>query len=175
MNKHEQNIRLIRLAAGAALLFAFVGAAQAASNIDPFERYVWSENAGWIDFAPTNGVGGVTVQADGWLEGFAWAENIGWIMLGAANGGPYSNTDHNNWGVNLAGGRLSGFAWSENAGWINFHPTHSQVVVDKQTGRFSGYAWGENIGWIHFRQDAAPAYGLRTTVSLKRGSIMLLH
>ena len=110
MKTHRQNIRAARLAAGAALLFAFVGAARATSNIDPLERYVWSENAGWIDFAPTNGVGGVTVQTDGWLEGFAWAENIGWVMLGSANGGPYINTGADNWGVNLAGSRLSGFA-----------------------------------------------------------------
>ncbi|MFA7173163.1 MAG: hypothetical protein WC340_07070 [Kiritimatiellia bacterium] len=175
MNMHKNNIRLIRLAAGAAVLFSLVGAARANSNIDPLERHVWSENAGWIDFAPTNGVGGAMVQTNGWLEGFAWSENIGWIKLGSANGGPYNNTATNNWGVNLAGSKLNGFAWSENAGWINFHPTHSQVVVDKQTGRFSGFAWSENIGWIHFRQDAAPTYGLRTTLSLLRGTIILIQ
>ncbi len=37
----------------------------------------WSENAGWINFKPTNG--GVTIDSSGNFSGYAWGENVGWI------------------------------------------------------------------------------------------------
>ena len=67
--------------------------AQASENIDPTNKYAWTENTGWVSAAPTNG--GVTVHFDGtsgFLTGLAWGENIGWIKLGADSGGPYANT-----------------------------------------------------------------------------------
>jgi len=112
-----------------------------ASNIRP-NSYAWSENAGWINFAPNAGPG-VTVSSTG-IAGYAWAENLGWI-----NFGPFPNGVTNN-----GTGTLGGYAWSENAGWINFAPivngVATPVVINPATGVFSGYAWGENIGWINF-------------------------
>ena len=138
--------------------------AATAGNIDSTNRHAWSENAGWVNFAPTNG-GGATLHFDGtsgWLAGCAWGENIGWVKLGDNTGGPYNNTSSTDWGVNLnASSNLSGYAWGENVGWIKFNPAHSQVAIDEATGRFDGYAWGENIGWIHF-SGAAPACPVRT-------------
>jgi len=147
----------------------------AAGNIDPSQKYAWSENAGWHDFRPAGG--GVSVYPDH-LEGFAWSENLGWIKLGSNTTGgtlTYANTSASDWGVNRDdAGNLSGFAWSEAAGWINFNPTDSQVTIDPATGDFNGYAWSENVGWIHF-QNAAPAYkvslnGVNLSVSANAGA-----
>ena len=140
-----------------------VGAALAAGNIDPTDRWAWGTNVGWINFNQTNG--GVTVYDDH-LEGYAWGENVGWIRLGTcttgANGCTHANTSKTNYGVNRIGNQLSGYAWGANVGWINFAPTNGGVTVDPGTGWFDGYAWGENIGWIHFRGGSVPtAYGVR--------------
>ncbi|MDZ7695560.1 MAG: right-handed parallel beta-helix repeat-containing protein [Deltaproteobacteria bacterium] len=126
-------------------------------NIATTNKYAWAENAGWLNFRPTDG--GVTVHTT-YLSGYAWAENIGWIKLGSGTG-PYTNTTSGNWGVNRdsSTGALSGYAWSENAGWINFDPPHSQVTIDATTGSFGGYAWAENVGWIHFKYDD-PSYNV---------------
>jgi len=121
------------LVAVAAIACPFCGAQ--AANIGP-DAYAWSENGGWINFAPTSG-GGVTV-ADDRLTGFAWSENFGWIALAPIGAG-----------VHNAAGLLSGFAWGENAGWINFAPPAGGVSI-APNGQFNGWAWGENIGWINF-------------------------
>ncbi|MCK4790865.1 MAG: hypothetical protein KAV87_44425, partial [Desulfobacteraceae bacterium] len=132
-------------------------AVAAEGNISNTEKYAWSENAGWLNFRPADG--GVTVH-DTYLSGYAWGENLGWIKLGADSGGPYTNSDFTNWGVNCnPSGALSGYAWSENVGWINFNPSHSQVTYDTAIGSFDGYAWGENVGWIHFK-GISPAYNV---------------
>ncbi len=124
-------------------------------HISSGKKFVWSENAGWINFQPSNG--GVLVH-ESYLSGFAWSENVGWIKLGVDGGGPYGNSNYSNWGVNLStSGELSGYAWSEVAGWVNFNPTHSQVMINDY-GYFSGYAWSENIGWIKFKKETAPEY-----------------
>lgn len=136
-------------------------------NIDPANNFAWSENAGWINFAPTNG--GVTVRVGHGLSGFAWAENIGWIKL-AAVGSTYGNTTTNDWGVKLVGKTLQGFGWSENAGWINFAPTNGGVAISN--GWLNGYAWSENAGWIHLN---GTNYGVRTTVSMGTGTAMLIQ
>jgi hypothetical protein len=106
--------------------------------------YAWSENAGWVNFAPNAGPG-VTVSAST-VTGYAWSENFGWINLSPVGGGGV---------VNNGGGTLSGYAWGENSGWINFAPANGGVAINGTTGQFSGYAWGENIGWINF-SIAAP-------------------
>ncbi|HDZ54156.1 MAG TPA: peptidoglycan-binding protein [Candidatus Nealsonbacteria bacterium] len=100
--------------------------------------YAWGENAGWINFNPSQGEG-VTVTNSA-VAGYAWGENVGWINLNPTYGGV----------TNDGQGNLSGYAWGENVGWINFNPTGSQVIIDGSTGDFSGYAWGENVGWISF-------------------------
>ncbi len=137
----------------------------AVSNIDVEDKYAWSENAGWVNFRPTDG--GARVYGDH-LEGFVWAENLGWIQLGSHDGGgphTYANTTADDWGVNHDGdGGLSGYAWSEVAGWINFSPADGGVTVDLTTGRFDGYAWSENLGWVYFPPDD-PAYGVSLTLA----------
>jgi hypothetical protein len=106
-----------------------------ASNILP-NAYAWSENGGWINFAPASGTG-VTVT-DSHVVGFAWSENFGWIDLAPIGAGVANDL-----------GQLSGYAWGENAGWINFAPPIGGVLIDV-SGKFTGLAWGENLGWINF-------------------------
>ncbi len=109
--------------------------AGASGNILP-NAYAWSENAGWINFAPNTGPG-VSV-GDSSVSGYAWSENSGWISFAPIAGGVLNH-----------GGTLSGYAWGENAGWINFSPVVGGVSIDA-SGQFVGWAWGENIGWINF-------------------------
>ncbi|MCP4696551.1 MAG: PKD domain-containing protein [Gammaproteobacteria bacterium] len=130
-----------------------------AVNIDPANKYAWSESAGWLNFGDP--LHGVDVHADH-LEGYAWAENIGWVKLGTYSGGDahtYANDAMNTYGVNQDGaGKLSGYGWSEAAGWIRFDDPSGGVTIDN-SGVFDGYAWSENLGWIHF-QNAAPSYSV---------------
>lgn len=140
----------------------------AAGNIDPANNFAWSENAGWINFAPTNG--GVTVTTAG-LSGYAWAENIGWVQL-AYPGSTYNNTSATDWGVKMTGkNALQGFAWSENAGWVNFASQYGGVTITN--GWLYGYAWSANVGWIHF--NGSPTYGVRTTANLVRGMVVFFQ
>jgi hypothetical protein len=150
----------------------------AQSNIDTSNKYAWAENAGWVNFAPTNG--GVTVvppgAGNGSLSGYAWGENIGWIRMGNTNGQVYQNTTATNWGVNIVAGRpptLDGYAWSENCGWIHFSSTNSQATIDASDGRFDGYAWAENVGWIHFKGTNATTYVVRTTARFSVGGTVI--
>lgn len=127
----------------------------ATGNIDPAQKFAWSENAGWINFAPMDG--GVSVQPS-YLSGYAWCETAGWVKLGAG-AGPYANTSASDWGVNVnASGNLSGCAWAENAGWINLNPKDGGVTINAD-GTFDGYAWSETLGWMHFK-NGAPAYNV---------------
>lgn len=124
-----------------------------AGNIDPGstgEKFIYGENAGWINLAPAAGPG-VTVTDTG-LTGFAWGENIGWINLSPTGGGV----------ANDGQGNLSGFAWAENMGWINFSPAGGGVHIDS-SGVFSGKAWGENTGWISFGSNGAVPFSLTTS------------
>ncbi len=151
----------------AGILLCLVGVAYAAtSNIDPTDKWAWSKNVGWVNFAPDTH-GGVTVYADH-LEGYAWAENVGWMQLGSHEGGgahTYANDAADTYGVNNDGsGHLSGYAWSKNVGWINFNPGGDEgVTIDPATGSFDGYAWAENVGWIHFKGTGDIEYNVVTT------------
>ncbi|MCP4710029.1 MAG: hypothetical protein GY869_15505 [Planctomycetes bacterium] len=141
------------------VLLGLLGLVRAATgNIDEIDKWVWSTNAGWINFDPE--YGGVTVYNDH-LEGYAWGENIGCIRMGTYTGGfphTYTNTTKTDYGVNRdSSGNLSGYAWSTNVGWIKFDP--SKATMDS-TGVFSGYAWGESVGWIHLNKTTDPAYGV---------------
>ena len=135
----------------------------ASTAIDPTNKHAWTENAGWINAAPTNGRVSVHFNGvSGYLTGHAWGENIGWIKLGADSGGPYSNNRSTNWGVNFdSAGNLTGYAWGENVGWINFEQTLGAPSINLTNGEFSGHVWGENIGWLTFR-GTSPDYGVRT-------------
>jgi hypothetical protein len=150
----------VLLAAITVSLFSLAYAATRGS-IDPVDKWAWSTNTGWINFAPTcTGCEGVAVYADH-LEGYAWGENTGWIRLGSDGGGGtpyYANTSATDYGVNRnPDGTLSGYAWGTNIGWINFDPQHGGVTVSTATGSFDGYAWAENVGWIRFK---GPGYGV---------------
>ncbi len=141
------------------VIAAFLSSFANAENIDPYQtqaQYAWSENSGWLNFAPNAG-SGVHIYSDH-LEGYVWGENIGWINLSPSNyGGVYND----------GAGNLSGYAWGENVGWINFNPqvfgdsTHYGVVIGAD-GKLSGWAWGENIGWIRF--DDTKDYNVRVCV-----------
>lgn len=156
------------------MVMAATANAQVVARVDAVNRFAWSENAGWMDFASADNVpGAVGVRVmDGYLVGFVWAENIGWIRMGNPDGGPYANTTGLNYGVNVnpVTGNLTGYAWSENTGWINFGggamaTPPNPARVDFEGGRFRGFAWGENIGWINL--DATSAFvGLRCPADL---------
>ncbi|MBU4141678.1 hypothetical protein KKE99_02290 [Patescibacteria group bacterium] len=49
----------------------------------PLSGYAWSENAGWISFAPSGG--GVLLDDTGDFSGYAWGENIGWVSFNCLN------------------------------------------------------------------------------------------
>ncbi|HNV70043.1 MAG TPA: InlB B-repeat-containing protein [Candidatus Ozemobacteraceae bacterium] len=114
-------------------------------------KYAWSENSGWINFAPANGGVGSKRGANGYLNGLAWSESLGWIKFAAPGAtAPFANNANNTWGVNVAAdGMLSGYAWSENSGWINFGATGGNAVMNQTTGELSGFVWSESVGWIH--------------------------
>jgi len=126
------------------------------TNIDPANKFSWSENAGWMNWADAEaGASGVFIHADH-LSGSIWMENAGWVNVGNG-GGPYANTDDTNFGVNIGvNGDLDGYAWGENIGWINFKTSGQapdQARFDSVAGRFRGYAWAENIGWINLDDE----------------------
>jgi len=175
MSTHSRVSRIFALAL--ACLAGSCAWAFAQGNIDTSNKYAWAENAGWVNFAPTNGGVTVVLPGNGFLSGYAWAENIGWIRMGNTNGQPYQNTAATNWGVNIVAGRpraLDGYAWSENCGWIHFDATNSQATINLSDGRFDGYAWAENVGWIHFR-SASPSYGVQTTARPSLGTLCIIR
>jgi hypothetical protein len=151
----EYRERTLCICAVGALLLVAAMRASAAGNILP-NAYAWSENAGWVNFAPNAGPG-VTVVAAG-VSGFAWAENLGWINFAPTGGGVFND----------GSGALSGFAWGENVGWINFAPNGCGLTIDR-TGQFNGFAWGENIGWINFATQAPVITTWRTDVIFADG------
>ncbi len=123
------------------LVFSFLlisGSVFAVSNaIDNNAKYAWSNNIGWINFAPTDSnknYAGLNV-GDTNIIGNAWSQNFGWINFSPKNGG-VKNTDT---------GNLSGNAFGENAGWINF-----DGVSINCDGQFSGKATGDIVGTVNF-------------------------
>ena len=132
------------------------------SVISQVNKFSWSENCGWMDWAAAGPQGAHIAPT--FLSGSIWCENTGWISLGSgtpANGISYSNASGADAGVNIAPtGALSGFAWGENVGWVNFSGGAMALPAqparfDTTAERFRGYAWGENIGWINL--DAVTA------------------
>lgn len=61
------------------VLLFFISAKIAGAADSSLSGYAWSENTGWINFAPTGG--GVSVNSVGDLYGYAWGENMGWISF----------------------------------------------------------------------------------------------
>lgn len=135
-----------------------VGAALAASSIDPDYKYAWCENVGWTNWRDANGGDEGVEAAETYLSGFIWAENAGWINVGdgtPTDGTYYANVDGADFGVNIdANYDLFGLAWSENVGWVNFDTRdkgdeRARIDCDSEPKRLLGYVWGENVGWIN--------------------------
>ncbi len=120
-----------------ALLFlpGLARAATTTGTIDTFNKYAWSERAGWINFLPT---GGDITITDSAITGYAWSPNSGWINLSPTTSGVTNDGE----------GNLSGYAWGEGLGWIDF----SGVTID-QNGYFHGYASSTVTGRINFNCD----------------------
>jgi hypothetical protein len=136
-------------------LFAFLLVAgplvcsEAATSIDPVNRYAYGANIGWMDWY-ADGVNGAVIS-DYACSGYIYAANVGWINLGSGsptNSIRYQNLSGSDFGVNNDGlGNLRGYAWGANIGWINFESTGAPTV-DLHSGIFSGYVWSANCGWI---------------------------
>ncbi len=134
-------------------------AAIAQSNVDPNNKFSWSENCGYMNWADAGSPAGMqaAVFSGTFASGFVWMENTGWLNLGdgsPVNGTAYANVNGSDFGVNiLASGALAGYAWGENIGWVNFTlpslPPAQQPRLDTGASRLRGYAWGENVGWIN--------------------------
>jgi hypothetical protein len=126
---------LLRTSALVALLALFFIASPlahaATGTISATDKYAWGNDAGWVNFAPSEAT--VTVT-DAGLSGYAWSSNDGWINLSPTNGG-VTNTN----------GTLGGFAWDTSAGWISF----TGVTIDS-TGAFHGEATGASGYAINF-------------------------
>ena len=124
--------------------------AQAATTINPVNRYAYGANLGWMDAVADTNNGAVI--GDYVCSGAIYSANAGWINLGGGapvNGIHYQNNSAGDFGVNNDGfGNLTGFAWGANIGWITFEKTWGQPRVNMLTGQLSGYVWSANCGWI---------------------------
>jgi hypothetical protein len=142
------------------VLFPIIVVASTSSGtIDHTYKYAWSDNIGWINFAPTfdgSGTYAGLVITDSQVTGYAWSQNYGWI-----NFHPTNCTDC---GVTNNGqGILSGKAWGQNTGWIDFNG----VTIDTSTGQLKGTASGSvngnNIaGTINFNLTKCTNCGVKT-------------
>jgi len=131
----------------------------AATTIDPFNKYVWGANLGWLDWSGGSGqtaTGAVISQYV--CSGYIYSANVGWINLGSgspANGIQYQNNSATDFGVNLdAFGNLRGYAYGANIGWINFE-TNGAPAINMINGQMNGYVWSANCGWISLSNAVA--------------------
>lgn len=132
-NRTRFNLVLLSLP----LLFFVVGvsfaqASETNGTISSTYKYAWSNVAGYINFAPTNG--GLTIT-DSAVTGYAWGANTGWINFNATQ----SHV------TNDGAGNLGGYAWDSGAGWFSF----SGVTINS-SGVFHGTATGSNSRVINF-------------------------
>lgn len=129
---------------------------QAATTINPANKYAYGANLGWLN-AYANGANGAVI-GEYVCSGYVYAANVGWISLGSgtpANGIQYQNNSGTDYGVNQDGlGNLRGYAYGANIGWLNFENTGA-AKVDLLTGVLSGHAWAANCGWISLSNAVA--------------------
>lgn len=115
--------------------------------------YAWGENIGWICF-PTNGFGGVTINAAGQLSGYAWGENVGWIY--------FPTHGHGGVTLNTSSGEFTGSAWGGNIGWIRFNGTNfgvRSVAFDRQSqGTPNWWLDHHNVNEDYNAGDGVPAW-----------------
>ncbi len=131
----------------------------AATTIDPFNKYAWGANLGWMDWSGGSGQTATGVLISQYVcSGYIYSANVGWINLGngsPANGIQYQNNSATDFGVNLdAFGNLRGYAYGANIGWINFE-TNGAPAINMITGNLSGYVWSANCGWISLSNAVA--------------------
>ena len=123
--------------------------ADAATSIDPVNKFSYGANLRWMDWRG-DGTSGAVIGAQ-ICSGSIYAANVGWIHLGGnapANGVQYQNNSATDYGVNRdALGNLRGYAYGANIGWVNFENTGAPKV-DLATGRLSGSIYSANCGWI---------------------------
>jgi hypothetical protein len=139
----------------------------AATTIDPFNKYAWGANLGWMDWTGGSGETATGVVISEYVcSGYIYSANVGWINLGSgspANGIQYQNNSATDFGVNLdAFGNLRGYAYGANIGWINFE-TNGAPTINMINGQMSGYVWSANCGWISLSN--AVAYVQTDTIS----------
>jgi len=133
MNISSQIIYRLRFAALVTVFLLPIVSSANTGTILSNENAAWSNEIGWVNFAPTNG--GLTIT-DSAVTGSVWSENYGWINFTPTNGGV----------TNDGQGHLSGSVWGDNLGWIDF----SGVTIDTTTGKFSGTATGAVVGTLTF-------------------------
>jgi hypothetical protein len=162
-----QRSSLATLALVSSFLILNSASLQAATTIDPVNKYAYGANIGWMDWSGGTGqtASGVVVGAYV-CSGYIYSANVGWINLGSGsptNGIYYQNLSSNDFGVNQDGlGNLRGYAYGANIGWINFENTGAPTI-DMITGTMSGYVWSANCGWISLSN--AVAYVQTDTIS----------
>jgi hypothetical protein len=168
--------RKLRWISAAGLLLVCLGV----TSIDSVFKYSWGENIGWLNWRDANGGSQGVEYHSNHLAGYIWAENVGFVNVGNG-GGPYTNTNDTNYGVNiLGGGNLAGYAWGENIGWINFDTAAAlggagqQARYDAGANRFRGYAWGENVGWINL-DDPTQYVGVVASVTITQWRSIRTH
>jgi hypothetical protein len=131
-----------------------VTGAQAATTIDPTNKFAWGANIGFTNWRPSDADG--AALGDSFCAGFIYAANVGWIAMGSgtpANGIQYSNSSAADFGVNCTAGaagekNLRGFAYGANIGWVNFEATGNPRVI-LSTGQLRGFVYSANSGWIN--------------------------
>ena len=114
------------------VLPTITNASETQGTINTNAKNAWSDNIGWINFAPTKGGIQITDTA---ITGSAWSNNNGWINFNPAKGGV----------LNDGQGHLSGSAWGEQTGWIDF-----RGVSINSSGKFRGVATGVVVGTLTF-------------------------
>jgi hypothetical protein len=114
------------------VLPTITNASETQGTINSGSKNAWSDNIGWINFAPTKGGIQITDTA---ITGSAWSNNNGWINFNPAKGGV----------LNDGQGHLSGSAWGEQTGWIDF-----RGVSINSSGKFTGAATGVVVGTLIF-------------------------
>jgi hypothetical protein len=131
----------------------------AATTIDPFNKYAYGANFGWLDWSGGSGQTATGAVIGAYVcSGYIYSANVGWINLGSgspANGIQYQNNSATDFGVNLdAFGNLRGYAYGANIGWINFE-TIGAPAINMINGQMSGYVWSANCGWISLSNAVA--------------------
>ncbi len=166
----RQSLFFVAVLASLFFAFLFSSVAHGATNIDPVDRYAWSDARGWIDFYVSKTVVATSTQ----LQGYAvfcnadCATSADYISLDCATGPPGSNCSIPYNVSNDGAGNLSGWAWNDGIGWISFSGTGYSVTINS-SGDFLGWAWNDVIGWISFNcntlspPDCVPSYKVKSS------------